>query len=110
MFMITFSELIKKTFFLLIFSYSLTSVSQPLNERFDSSNTNKNQLERLKSDSDSQKVREKDLEIVKKQIEIKNSSDIKSYSWFEVNQKKIFLLIGFVLICFFKILLISLFL
>ncbi|QWD76641.1 hypothetical protein ICV32_02970 [Polynucleobacter sp. MWH-UH24A] len=99
--MMTFSELIKKSLFLLVLSYSLTSFSQSLNERLDSSNTNKNQLERLKSDSDPQKVREKDLETVKKQNEIKNSPDVKSYSWFEVNQKKIFLTIGFLIVCFF---------
>ncbi len=97
----TFSELIKKFLLLLVLTYSLISFSQPLNERLDSSNTNKNQLEKLKSDSDPQKVHEKDLETVKKQTEIRNSPDVKSYSWFEVNQKKIFLTIGFLIVCFF---------
>jgi hypothetical protein len=97
----TISELTKRLLFFVILCFSVTSFGQPLNERLDSSSQNKNQLERLKSDSDPQKVREKDLETLKKQTEIKNAPDIKSYSWFEVNEKKIYLTIGFVFVCFF---------
>ncbi len=81
--------------------YSSISVGQPLNERLDSSNQSKSQLEKLKSESDSEKVRQKDLEFVKKQGESNITQENKSYSWFEVNQKKILLTIGFLLVCFF---------
>jgi hypothetical protein len=97
----TITELLKTLLISIVLMYSSISVGQPLNERLDSSNQSKSQLEKLKSESDSEKVRQKDLEFVKKQGESNITQENKSYSWFEVNQKKILLTIGFLLVCFF---------
>ncbi len=97
----TITELLKTLLISIVLMYSSISVGQPLNERLDSSNQSKSQLEKLKSESDSEKVRQKDLEFVKKQGESNITQENKSYSWIEVNQKKILLTIGFLLICFF---------
>ncbi len=97
----TITELLRTLLISILLMYSSISVGQPLNERLDPSNQSKSQLEKLKSDSDPEKVRQKDLEFVKTQGESKVIQENKSYSWFEVNQKKIYLTIGFLLVSIF---------